>query len=261
MNKQNEEVEIDLMQLFRALLKKAWVIVLVGAIFGGCALTYTTLFVTPTYKARTLMYVNNNSLNVGDAKLSISSGDLNAAQGLVDTYTIILQTRSTLEEVIEEAKLPYSYDVVKKMVSAASVNGTQIFYVEVTSTDPKEAELIANTIGKILPQKIASIVEGSSARIVDYAVVPAHKASPSLSKNTILGVLVGIVLACGVIIVRELMDDVIHDSDFLVETFDLPVLSVVPELTASTGKDGYYSYSYGGGSGHSGKKEAKSNEK
>ena len=245
MNKKDEEVEIDLMQLFRALLKKSWAIILAAVIFGGCALLYTTLFVTPLYKARTLMYVNNNALNVGDMKMSISSGDLSAAQSLVDTYTIILGTRSTLDEVAEVAGVDYPYEKLKKMVSAASVNSTEIFYVEVTSPYPKEAETIANTIGQILPDRIASIVEGSSARIVDYAVVPARKASPSLSKNTILGMLVGIVIACGVIIVRELMDDEIHGGDYLMETFDIPVLAIVPELTInSTGSD-YYEYGYG----------------
>ena len=254
MNKKDEEVEIDLMQLFRALLKRSWAIILAAVIFGGCALVYTTLFVTPLYKARTLMYVNNNAVSVGDMKMSISSGDLSAAQSLVDTYTIILGTRATLDDVAEIAGLNYSYEDLKKMISAASVNSTEIFYIEVTSPDPKEAELIANTIGQILPEKIASIVEGSSARIVDYAVAPAHKASPSIAKNTILGMLVGIVIACGIIVVRELMDDEIHTADYLTETFDSPMLAVVPELTLSSTASDYYEYGYGYGKSSKGGK-------
>ncbi len=239
MNKKDDAVEIDLLQLMKALMRKFWAIVLAAAILGGCALVYTVIFVTPLYKSRTLLYVNNNSVSVGDAKLSISSGDLSAAQGLVDTYTIILGTRTTLDDVIETAGLSYTYEELKNMISAASVNGTQIFYVEVTSPDPAEAEKIANTIGQILPSKIASIVEGSSARIVDYAVVPARKASPSIAKNTVLGALVGFVLACGIVIVRELMDDEIHNPDYLMETYDLPVLAVIPDLSLDGSKNKY----------------------
>lgn len=247
MNKKEEEVEIDLMRLARALLKKSWAIILAAVIFGGCALTYTTFFVTPLYKARTLLYVNTSSLSMGDAKVSISSGDLSTAKGLIDTYVIILKTRSTLEEVIEEAKLPYSYEVIRGMVDAAPVNGTQIFYVEATSTDPKEAEVIANSIGRVLPSQIASIVEGSSARIVDYAVVPAHKSSPNLSKNTTIGVILGILISGAIIVIRELMDDAIHSTDFLRDTYDLPILAAIPELTADAGSNySNYSYSYGG---------------
>ena len=245
MSNKDQEVEIDLMQLFGVLLKKSWAIILAAVIFGGCTLLYTVLFVTPLYKARTLMYVNNNALNVGDVKMSISAGDLSAAQSLVDTYTVILGTRSTLDEVNETAGLNYEYEELHKMISAASVNSTEIFYVEVTNPDPKEAELIANTIGQILPERIASIVEGSSARIVDYAVVPAKKASPSFTKNTVLGALVGIVVSCGIIIIRELMNDEIRDSKYLEDTFDIPVLAVVPELTLVSAGSDYYQYGYG----------------
>lgn len=262
MNPKDEEVEIDLMQLFRALLKKAWVIILVAVLFGAGMLIYTMVFVTPLYKARTLMYVNNSAVSVGDAKLSISSGDLSASQSLVDTYAIILKTRTTLDDVIEESGVSRSYEQVANMVRAASVNGTQVFYVEVTSPDPKEAELLANTIGHVLPGKIAAIVEGSSARIVDYAVVPAHKASPSLSKNTVLGMLIGIVLSCGIIIVKELMDDEIRDPAYLMETYDLPVLAEVPELNAANNsQESYYKYGYGYGYGYGHKPKTSKDQK
>ena len=67
------------------------------------------------------------------------------------------------------------------------MNSTEVFSIEVTSADPQEAEKIANTIAELLPDRIAEIVDGSSVRIVDYAIVPSHKSSPSLSRYTMLG--------------------------------------------------------------------------
>ena len=247
MNRKEEEVEIDLAQLFRALLKKAWVILLTAAIFAGLALTYTQLFITPLYKARALMYVNNKAISIGETKVGISSGDLVASQSLVDTYTIILKTRSTLEEVIEEEGLDYTYEELLPMIEAAAVDSTEVFYIEVTSDDPREAEQIANALARILPEKISAIVEGTSVRIVDSAVEPAHKASPSRTKNTILGGLIGFVLACGAVAVLQVMDDEIHTSDYLLQNYDIPVLAVIPDLTSS-GKHGEY-----GGYGSTGK--------
>lgn len=242
MEKKDDYMEVDLLRLFQALWKKAWAILIVALIVGGCACTYTLLFVTPLYKARTSFYVNNSSFSVGDAKLSISQGDITAAKSLIDTYGVILHARSTMDEIIEKADVSYDYDEITKMISSGSVNGTEVFYVEVTSPKPKEAENIANIIGQVLPERIASIVDGSSVRIVDYAVVPAHKSSPNISKNTILGCLLGFVLSCGVVIVRELMDDQIHDSDYLLQAYGIPVLAVVPDLMASEKN----SVSYGG---------------
>ena len=241
-----DEVEIDLLQLARALWRKAWAIVLAMVICGGGVLAATVLLIRPTYEAQSLMYVNNNSLSVGDAKLSISSGDITAAKSLVDTYSIILTSRTTLEDVIEEADLPYTYEQLSKMIEAGSVNGTEIFYIKVTSPIPEEAEKIANTVSHILPEKIASIVEGCSARIVDYAVTPAHRAAPSFTKNTILGALLGFVIASAVVIVRELMDDEIRSSEYLLETYDIPVLAVIPDLLDQNPQGAYGCGDYAG---------------
>ena len=94
----------------------------------------------------------------------------------------------------------------------------------------------------MLPDKIASIVDGSSVRIVDYAVKPAAKSSPNTAKNAVIGVLLGVVLSCGLIIVMDLMDDQIHDVDYLTSTYsDIPVLAVIPDLL-SKNKSSYYYY-------------------
>lgn len=236
----NEELEIDLLRLIRALWKKAWAIILVAVIFATVMLGYTVTFVKPLYKAEVLMYVNSSSVSLGGTKVSISQSELTAAKTLVDTYIVIMQTRATLEEVIEKAELSYTYEELKEMVEASAVNDTEIFSIEVTSTSPAEAELIANTVAEILPEKISSVVEGSSARIVDYAVTPQKKDSPSLTKNAAIGAILGFVFSCGVVVVLELMDDKIHDSDYLIQTYDIPVLAVIPDLLSTKNSGGYY---------------------
>ncbi len=239
MNNETGELEIDLLRMAQALWKKAVGIVIAGVLAAAAALGYTAFFVTPLYKAEALMYVNSNNISVGSTKVSISQAELSAAQTLVDTYIVILNTRATLSEVIAQTKVNYSYEQLKKMISAQSVNSTEVFSITVTSPDPKEAEVLANAIAQILPQKIASIVEGSSARIVDYAVEPTEKASPSLRGNALLGFVLGVILACGVVIIREMLDDVIHDSDYLIQTYDIPVLAVIPDLLSSQSANAY----------------------
>ncbi len=239
MNNETGELEIDLLRMAQALWKKAVGIVIAGVLAAAVALGYTAFFVTPLYKAEALMYVNSNNISVGSTKVSISQAELSAAQTLVDTYIVILNTRATLSEVIAQTKVNYTYEQLKKMISAQSVNSTEVFSITVTSPDPKEAEVLANAIAQILPQKIASIVEGSSARIVDYAVEPSEKASPSLRGNMLLGFVIGVIGACGVVVIRELMDDLIHDSDYLIQTYDIPVLAVIPDLLSNQSANAY----------------------
>ena len=258
-NKQNGEMEIDLLQLFRALWRNALVIILVAIIFGGIAFGGTFMFISPKYEASAMMYVNNSSVTLGNTSVSITSGELSAAQTLVSTYIVILKSRTTLDEVIQESGVPYTVEQVSRMVNASAVSGTGIFKVTVQSSSPTEAELLANTIARVLPDRISDIVDGSSVRVVDYAIVPAHRSSPSYTKNTAIGVLAGVVLVAGIICLREILtsgeDVIIHSSDDLAELFpDIPVLAVVPDMRM-TSKKGYYSAysSYYG----SDKKEAK----
>ena len=242
--KTQQEYEIDLLDLAKAMWSHIVAIVLAAVVCAGLALGYTKLLITPTYKANALLYVNSSDISVAGSKLSISASDRTAAKSLVDTYIVILNTRTTLNDVIEQSGVSYSYDQLKKMISASSVNSTEIFSVEVTSTSPQEAELLANTIARVLPEKIASVVDGSSVRIVDTAVVPSKKAAPSTGKNTMLGFLLGAVLACGAVVVLYLMDDKIHSADYLLSSYDLPLLAVIPDLTQDD-DDGYYYYGYG----------------
>lgn len=259
-NNKNGEIEIDLLQLFRALWRNALVIILIAILFGGLAFGGTYMFISPKYEASAMMYVNNSSVSFGNTSVSITSGELSAAQTLVNTYIVILKSRTTLDEVIQESGVPYTVEQLAKMVTASAVSGTGIFRISVESSSPTEAELLANTIARVLPDRISDIMDGSSVRIVDYAIVPAHRSSPSYTKNTAIGVLVGVVLVAGIICLREILtsgeDVIIHTTDDLNELFpDIPVLAVVPDMR-NTSKKGYYS-AYSSYYGSDKKKEAK----
>lgn len=237
----NEELEIDLHRLFRALWRKAWAILLATFIFGSTFFVGSALFIKPLYEAEIRMYVNSSS-SFNDGKTSISQAELSAAKTLVDTYIVILNSRTTIDAVIEQSGVPYTYKEIQsnEMISASAVNGTEIFSVVVTSENATEAALMANTIAEVLPGKISDIVEGSSARIVDYAEIPIKPSSPNTIKNAAVGAVLGFVLACSVVIIADLMDNLIHDSDYLSDTYHLPVLAVIPDLLSTNNSGGYY---------------------
>lgn len=238
----NEELEIDLLRLFRALWQKAFIISITAIFAAIIFAAVSIIFITPQYKAKALMYVNSTDTSQGGSKVSISQSELNAAKTLVDTYIVIMNSRSTLDEVIAQSGVPYTYNQIvgNKMISASAVNDTEVFAIEATSPNPAEAALLANTVAKVLPDKIVSIVDGTSVRVVDYAVAPTSPSSPNIVKNAMLGGILGFVFACAIVVIAELMDDLIRDPDYLFQTYDLPVLAVIPDLLSSKGNSGYY---------------------
>lgn len=236
------EDPIDLVELFGVFLKRIWLLVILTVIGAVVAFGYTFFLVTPKYESSALMYVNNSDISLGNTSVSISSGDLTAAKSLVATYSVILESRSVINDVIRLSGVSYTYEEMTEMVEAEAVDNTEVFSITVTSTDPVEAEMLANLYAEILPEKITAIVNGSDVRIVDHAVVAAKRSSPSYTKNTAIGALIGLVIASAIIVIGYLLDDIIHSEDYITETYpDIPLLAVVPDLINSRNNGyGYY---------------------
>lgn len=241
MDKKKQYDEISLAKIGKAIWHKFWVVLLAAFILGAGVFVYSAYFIAPMYESEATMYVNNNDIDIGSTSVSISSGELMARQKLVDTYIVILKSRTTLNKVKSELGLDYSYGRLKNMISASSVNNTEIFSIRVKSDDPEEAMKIANSAAGVLKDNISQIVDGSSARIIDYAVINNNKVSPSVARNTVFGFLIGAVIACIIIIIRAMTDTIIRDEEYLSETYNLPILAAIPDLLHMQEKSEQYS--------------------
>ena len=245
MNDNNGETVIDLIELLGAFIKKIWLVIILTILGAGIAFGYSFFFIKPLYKSSALMYVNNSDISVGNTSFTISSAQLSAAKSLVDTYSVILESRSVINDVIRLSGVNYTYEQMASMVEAKAIDNTEVFKITVTSTNAKEAEMLANMYANVLPEKITNIVNGSDVKVVDYAVVASHRSSPSYTKNTAIGALLGFVVAAAIIVIGYLRDDIIHSEDYLATAYpNIPLLTVVPDLIVSR-SNGYGYYSYG----------------
>lgn len=228
--KQNKQyLQIDLLHIMRALREKFWIVGLSAGVCGLFALLISSFLIRPSYEANAMLYVNNNS-SANAQSTKIDASDLNAAQSLVDTYIVILYTKETINEVISQAGVDYTYDELIQMIDAGSVNATEVFEIQVTSHDAEEAAHIANTIVEILPTRISDVVEGSSVQIADHAVVPEKQSFPNVLLFTIVGIILGLLGSCFGVILFELINDEIREGEDLNQTYGFPVLALIPDL-------------------------------
>lgn len=242
--KNNEEfVEVNAKRLWDAVLSKSWLIVLTSLLCAVVVFVATYLFVTPLYQSSAMFYVNNSSISVGDASLSIDSGDISASKSLVNTYIVILDTRETLGAVIDYAGIDRTVGEVRDMIEAKPIDDTEVFRVVVTSPSAKEADTIADAISYILPKRISTIVEGTSAKVVDSPIKATNPSSPSYMMNTLIGFLIGFVLSAGFVIFQELFDSTVRSDEDINQVCKHPILASVPDMNApSKGSSHYYAY-------------------
>lgn len=233
---------IDIVHIFKSLWRRAWVIVLCGLLTAAIGFSLAKFVMEPTYSSHVMLYVNNSSFSLGNTSFSISSSEQTAAQNLVRTYGVILDSRSTLLRVIEKAEVDYSWKRVSGMIDYAPANDTEIMRVTVTCGNPYEASRIANTIAEVLPMRINEIIDGASMEVVDSAIPETNKVGPSVSKYTAVGMMLGVVLSVVVLTILALLDDTIHDEEYVLNTYDYPILGKVPNLL-NTGSKSYSYYS------------------
>ncbi|MBQ8696409.1 MAG: hypothetical protein IJ519_01705 [Clostridia bacterium] len=239
-NRNNDFYVIDVLHIVRSLWRRAWVVVLCVILAAGIGFSVAAFAIAPTYSSAIMLYINNGSVSIGDIGVSFSSSQLSAAQSLVKTYSVLLKNRTTLERVIDHTGVSYDWQELYGMLEVSSVNDTEIMRVRVTTTDPYEAEKIANGIAVILPKRVAEVIEGASVEIVDAAVAHTEKVGPSVTKYTGIGGILGGLLAVVALIVLALMDNTIHDDDYILQNYDYPILAKIPNLLeSSSGKSGY----------------------
>lgn len=244
--------EINLAEILSALLRKLWLIVLVAVIAGALVYAYTVNFVTPMYKSRITVYVNN-TMAMGDQNVNITAADLATSQRLVLTYINILKSDKVLDAVAEKINNSpeYNFDTkltggaIKGMLTAASLEETEVFEVVISNKDRKLAYAIAHEIGKVAPDIIGDIVSGSSTRIVDDAKVAKAPYSPNERTNTTIGMIAGAVIAICAVVLQTLLDIRVKSEEDLALISNAPVLGLIPDL-AMESKDhyGYSGYKY-----------------
>ncbi|MEA5593803.1 polysaccharide biosynthesis tyrosine autokinase [Rivularia sp. UHCC 0363] len=87
---------------------------------------------------------------------------------------------------------------------------------------------------KLEEARIAQAQKVSNVRIIESATVPESSASPKKPVVLALATIFGAILATGVILLLELMDNTLKDAREAEELLNLPLLGVLPRLPAKT---------------------------
>ena len=241
-NNGNEYYTVDVLHILKFVFQRIWAIIVSGILAAAIGFCISAFLITPKYSSSIMLYVNNSSFSLGNTNFSISSSEITAAQSLVKTYGEILNNRTTLERVIDKSGVEYDYEELSKMIVSAPSNNTEIMRVTVTAESPYVASKIANCIAEVLPARISEIVDGASMAVVDSAIPDLQKISPSITKYTAVGLILGILLSVMVLIVLAMLDNTIHDEEYILNTYTYPILAKVPNLTNIDGKQyAYYS--------------------
>jgi capsular polysaccharide biosynthesis protein len=217
------EEEIDLLELLLEFKKRILVILAATLLGGVIAAAYSFLALTPQYTSTAMMYILSKETTL------TSLADLQIGSQLTKDYKVIVTSRPVLEEVVDKLDLDITYKALKKKVTIDNPSDTRILSISATDSDPEMAKKIADQVANTSSEYIGDIMEMVPPKMIESGEIPTEKSSPSHSKNILLGMMVGLVLMCGLITLEVLLNDTIQTEDDVAKHLGLSVLASVPE--------------------------------
>lgn len=228
---QNDEVEIDLKELFYELKKKIWMIVAATVLGASIFGIFSKVALTPQYTSTSTMYVLSKETTL------TTLADLQIGSQLTKDYKVLITSRPVLQGVIDELGLEMNYKTLRNRLEISNPGDTRILTVSIEDADPQMAKMIVDEVAGQASEFIGEIMEMVPPKIVEEGEVATVKTSPSVKKNAMIGGLLGAFAVCAFVVITVLMNDSIQTEADVEKYLGLSVLAVVPEReSAESGK-------------------------
>ena len=240
------EKEITIQKLVQEALKRWWLIGICIVLCGAIFFTYSNFFVDEMYRSHASIYVDNKATQVleteGVENNTANLYDLTTAEMLVDTYIEILTSNGFFSTIEKNTDIPLSAGAMRSMTSYSRVEETGVIHIYVTAPSPELANAICTAILDYANVQIMNIMEVGSVKVIDNATMPTSTSSPNIPKNTMLGMIVGMLLSFGIIFLINYFDVHIKTVEDIENKYDLVVLGTIPNMFTNNSSAGGAEY-------------------
>lgn len=233
--RQNEEMEIDLLELFGVLIRK-WKFLLLGLIIGGVLAGGYTYMQTPVYESTAKLYVLSSTTSI------TSVADLQLGTELSSDFVEIAQSRPVIDTAIETVKEEEGVSLTREQVQAMTTvsvkEDTRILSIAVRSEDPELACDVANALSDATAEQMAEITKSDPPTTFERAEAEKDPIDNGMRKNAGVGALAGLLIMALIFVIPYLTNDKICTPEDVEKYLETGVLGMIPEA-----RKGYHSRS------------------
>ena len=228
--------ELDLKELFEIFWNRRieiLAIVIVFVIIGG---VYSYFAITPKYTSYTTMVLTQASKTDSTQSSSgITQTDVTLNSKLVATYSVIVKSKTVLDEVKANLKDPnLTYNGLKNSIKVKNEADTEVIRIEVTHVNPNTAAKIANEVAKVFSEKIPEIYNISNVKRLDEAEPSANPSNINHIKDIVIFAFIGIVISIIYVLIRNILDNTIKTEEDVEKTTGLLVLASMFDYQVET---------------------------
>lgn len=220
--------EISILDIIVLVMKNWWIVGLVGLVLAIASYAYSKSTAVPTYQSTGNLYIDTQREQIDD---DVNATALLYARDLMPTYIEILKSR-TFNTIISDAmNNKYTYQQIRSMTKLSQVEDTNIMEVSVVCVDESDSHQICDYIIRYAADEILRVFEGGSVKIIDSPEQYPKMIVVNLFKRGIIGFVIGAIMAMIAIVLFDMFDTRIVNSDELTTRYKLPVLGEISNLT------------------------------
>lgn len=222
---QNEEMEIDLLELFFHLLSK-WKFLLLGLIVGAVVAGGATFLKAPVYESESMLFILSKTTSI------TSVADLQIGSTLSGDFALIAKSKPVLDTAIDQVKeetgKKLTRDEILKMLTVTNQDDTRVLTIAVQNTDAEVACSVANAVTEATASQMASIMKSDPPTTVEKAEVATEPEDNGMTKNVAIGAIVGLLLVAILFTIPFLTNDKIKTPEDVEKYLEVGILGVMP---------------------------------
>lgn len=227
MENTNEDIEIDLVDLFYLIRARLAVIILSGILCATVVGLLSSFLITPQYKSTTQLYILSKSTSL------TSLADIQLGSQLTQDYMVMVKSRTVVNQVIKDLDLDMKYGQLVNTITVTNPSNTRILEITCQYPNAFMAKKIVDKFADVSKTRIAQIMDSDEPTIIDQGYASLVPSSPNNKKNIAIGGLIGVFLAAAVVIILHLMDDTIKTSEDITKYLGLSTLGLIPIETGA----------------------------
>lgn len=223
----NEEMEIDLIELFFHLLKR-WKLLLLGLVVGAVLAGGATYIKTPIYQSSSMLYL------VSSTSSSISSilSELQVSSTMSSDFVVIATSKPVIDTAIETIKedsgVTLTREQVQSMLTVTNDEDTHILTITVKGEEPQVVCDLANAVTEAVAAQMSYITKTDPPTTIETAEVAGEPLDNGMKQNTAKGAVVGFVIVAILLIIPFLLNDRIKGTEDVEKYLNTEVLGVIP---------------------------------
>lgn len=217
----DEEIEINLAELFQLLKTKIKMIVIVVLICTLLAGLGTVFLISKKYESTASIY----------PKPEVTEGvvdytQINANNLMVNNYIAMINGNNIQSMVAEELDLDVKE--LNSYISVSNESNTQIISITARTKDPELSKKIVDSLVDTFKTEAKESLNVNNITTIDQAEIATAPVSPSLKLNLLIGAFIGAFLSIGYVFIVFMLDTHIHNKEEAEKYLGIPNLGSIP---------------------------------